>query len=297
MRQATLRLIAAPVLGAAILGAVRPAEAIIARHDRDDQQYLDLGQTDPMLPVGRVQFQQPSALSFAGSGTLIAPDLILTAAHVVDFGSPTQYRFQTAGGTLVPAADVIINPAWTGDIAQGGDVALIRLESPILDIAPARITSGVEPFGEEVMLGGYGGAGDGWNGWNGVFDQQRRAATNILEPLGTHDSDEFYTLDFDLPGAPIGSTGITDLEGMAMFGDSGGPLLADVLGVWEVIGTISYIWDIDGDNPGGARGLYYDVTGATRLLPYREWIVSHIPAPGAAALLAMMGLGASRRRR
>jgi hypothetical protein len=286
------------VVGATVLGAIHPAGAIIARHDVDEQRYLDLGQTEPMRPVGRVQFERSDGLSFAGSGTLIAPDLVLTAAHVVDFGSESNYRFQTEGGTLIPAVDVIINPAWTGDILGGGDVALVRLESPVTGVAPAYITSGVEPFGQEILAGGYGGTGDGLTGWDGLFDQQRRAATNILEPLGTHDTDEFYTFDFDLPGFPLPPTDITDLEGMAMFGDSGGPILSDASGRWEIIGTTSYIWDIDGDNPGGWRGLYYDVFGATRLLPYRDWINSHIPAPGAAAALgAGLALAGGRRRR
>lgn len=47
--------------------------AIVIRHDREDSRYLELGEDyQEIVEIGRAH------------GTLIAPDWVLTAAHVVD---------------------------------------------------------------------------------------------------------------------------------------------------------------------------------------------------------------------
>ena len=66
-----------------------PALAGTIRHDREDAQYLDLASEYPSVGqiVGRGMWEGPPGVSrkysFFASGTLIAPDWVLTAAHVV----------------------------------------------------------------------------------------------------------------------------------------------------------------------------------------------------------------------
>jgi hypothetical protein len=84
--------------------------------------------------VGQVAVALASGKTRIGSGFLLAPRLVLTAAHVVeDAGRPAQrltVRFPAAGNGAVSGS-----PVWSGT-AAGLDAALLRL-----DAAPAGVVS------------------------------------------------------------------------------------------------------------------------------------------------------------
>ena len=138
---------------------------------------------------------------------------------------------------------------------------------------------------------GYGGTGDGISGWNGGYDLLRRAGTNVLEagdPYGF--GPEFLSFDFDSPD----SGEATELESMLMFGDSGGAIMADINGEWQLIGVNTFIVPF-ADDPID-YGMYGDQMGSTSVEFHRDWINSIIPAPGTMPF-AVIGLGLMARRR
>ena len=76
---------------AVLLAMAADSWAITIRHDRNDSQYTDLANTD--FPYGGMILGN----GWLGSGTLISPNWVLTAAHVVSSGGAI--TFQTTAGT------------------------------------------------------------------------------------------------------------------------------------------------------------------------------------------------------
>lgn len=95
---------------------------------------------------------------------MVAPDLVLTAAHAFDpeltghVSQPlTHLYFGTSAvpleGTKYAVVSAHLNPAWPTKAAQH-DLALLRLESPVEGVKPARVWA-VNPLGREGVSVGY----------------------------------------------------------------------------------------------------------------------------------------------
>ncbi len=268
-----------------------PAEAIIRRHDVSDSLYLSFGAEEQFSPVGRVLGMPGSGGSFwNGSGTLISDRFVLTAAHVVDDAS-LGWGFDFGMGTQVyNAASVHIHPGWGNGLGfeGAGDMALIELDRAVTGYTPARLASTPIPYGLEVALVGFGGAGNGINGWNGTYDMLRRAGTNIIEPAHNAFAADILSFVFDGPD----STQATAMEAMGMFGDSGGAVMGQVNGLWEILGVHSFI-----ASAGDPYGVYGDWTGSTSVYSYLPWINSIVPAPSTFGLFGFALAVTARRRR
>src|SRR6185436_3328686 len=110
------------------LGAL--ASTLVAstvRHDRNQSDYLSAG--DFFTSVGRVDGfgtdpKTGQSFNYIASGTLIATDWVLTAAHVVDIAQTLSF---TVNGTLYTADSWAANPNWTGDLTAGYDLGLFHL--------------------------------------------------------------------------------------------------------------------------------------------------------------------------
>ena len=214
--------------------------AIVERHDRNDQAFLDLGREFPST----VTLRRADAKGGLGDeGTLITPIWVLTAAHVASDLSTGD--LVEVGGKIHKIANVVVFPSWHQDADMPLDIALVQLLEPVTDVAPARVYRGDDELGMVATLVGRGGTGTGLTG--PVREDRRvRAATNRVESTldvfpttaarGQYPAEGFQLrFTFDAPGSPHA----TDLEGISGPGDSGGPAYIKRDGVLYVIGVSS----------------------------------------------------------
>jgi hypothetical protein len=104
------------------------AHAIIVRHDKDAQAFLDLGQKFPSTVYLR---RADSKDGLGDEGTLIAPTWVLTAAHVAS---------ELRSGDLVEVnhkvrkiSHIVLYPQWHRDADMPVDIALVQLLDPVTD--------------------------------------------------------------------------------------------------------------------------------------------------------------------
>ncbi|RYX87234.1 MAG: trypsin-like serine protease [Bradyrhizobiaceae bacterium] len=194
------------------------------------------------------------------SGTLIAPTLVLSAAHCITPGASykiVQYDAQRQP-RLIAVKRVADHPGFN---AQGirahrasADIALLQLNEPLPGTTALPFGRPLEPFeaGQAYTIAGVGVAarGDGKSG--GTVRSADLISTSHPGKLQIRLQDPATRGD----RAGIG----------ACTGDSGGPVLQRQNGRGVIVGVIS--WSTGAKNGAGCGGL----TGVTPLTLYRDWI-------------------------
>jgi secreted trypsin-like serine protease len=204
------------------------------------------------------------------SGALIAPDLVLSAAHCVGPGADYKIVLYDAQRqpTLRDVRRVAAHPSFNvqGILAHraSADVALLLLAAPLPSRTPAPLGVPSEPIaaGQIFSVAGIGVAkrGDGKSG--GVV----RAASLIS-------TSQPGRLQIRLVDPATNNT----RDGLgACTGDSGGPVVQQQDGRAVIVGVVS--WSTGPQNAAGCGGL----TGATPLTLYRDWIVQTAKSWGVA---------------
>lgn len=190
------------------------------------------------------------------TGTALARDLVLTAAHCVV--RPVRYdvsAYQTGGP--IRARSVARHPRFDfaayAESRATADVALVKLESPLPDIvvpaalgAPRRVAAG-----ETLTVAGFGVTSAGTDHGLRVPRMARLTVT------GKPGSLQIRLVDPAANNVRAGLGGCTGDSGAPAF-DGEGPL---------VIAVVS--WSTGAGDTEGCGGL----TGLTPLLNYRAWIV------------------------
>jgi secreted trypsin-like serine protease len=198
----------------------------------------------------------PDAVAVLGtegtcSGTLIAPDVVLTAGHCAGI-EPTQVIANTTdyaqpGGIRVDVARTVSFPDWQ----HSYDLSVLVLASPIEDVTPRAIGTACtyRDFVREtpVRLVGFG-ATDKLGQMSNTH--LREAMTMVTDPdcTGGHGCKDELA-----PGGEFvaGGTGEAD----SCFGDSGGPVYLDTDSGPVVIGAVSR--GVSGsETPCGGGGIY-----------------------------------------
>lgn len=190
------------------------------------------------------------------SGTALARDLVLTAAHCVT--RPIQYEVKAyQNGQAIKVRSIARHPrfdmaAYAASRATA-DIALLKLVSPLPDIvvpaalaAPRRVN-----VGETLSIAGFGVTIAGTPRGLGVPRMARLTVT------GKPGSLQIRLVDPSTRNLSAGLGGCTGDSGAPAF-DGDGPL---------VIGVVS--WSTAPADNEGCGGL----TGITPLLNYREWII------------------------
>jgi hypothetical protein len=243
------------------------AWAVVIRADRTDSQYTSLGASAAYASVGRFD-GITSTSNFLASGTLIAPNWVLTAAHVVD--QATSLKF-TVGGTTYTANSWTAYSGWTGNLMAGYDIGLVHLTTSA-NVQAAKLYSGSAEFGQVGTFVGYGKTGTGQTGATRL-DGKKRAAQNVID--GTQNS-RLFLADFDNPNSRrdslFGSSKPLSLEGMIAPGDSGGGVFITTGAGTFLAGVNSFgaAWD------GSVNSDYGDLAGFTRVSAFYSWINSVI---------------------
>jgi hypothetical protein len=196
------------------------------------------------------------------TGTALARDLVLTAAHcvpsgadykLIEFDSLRQPTFRDVA-LVVPHPQFDLKSMLAHRVSA--DVALLKLAAPLAPAyAPAPIMGERKPIavGEKFLLAGYGVSvrGEGRSGG------AARAAT--LVATGQPGSLQLRLVDPATKGERPGLGACT--------GDSGAPVFQEIEGRLFILGVVS--WSTGPNNSAGCGGL----TGVTPLARYRGWIV------------------------
>lgn len=223
---------------------------IARRHDKDDTEYLTLGAKYPAVCIVGKK---------GGDGTLIADQWVITAGHVAKgmaerSGGQIEIYFAHRDEPYL-SESIFMHPNYQ---VVEHDIALIKLNEPVKGIAPLPLYQDNDELGKQITIVGHGYAKAG-NETTWVKDGKKRAATNIIDRI----NENHIQFDFDKPGDPD----ITDLEGTAGSGDSGGPALIDK-------GNQSYIAGISSAGEPGSMGpaTYGAREYYTRVSTHISWI-------------------------
>jgi Trypsin len=195
------------------------------------------------------------------TGALIAPRVVLTAAHcvqpgadykIVDYGADRQPKLQDV-------KSVAVHPAFNMEAMQShratADVALLQLAAPATGKSPSVLGVPDIPIvvGRRFTIAGIGVTvrDDGKSG--GIV---RVAGLVVIGKPGTL---QIRLVD------PVGQ-GTRDGMG-ACTGDSGGPAFEDKPGGPVIVGVVS--WSTGPNGSAGCGG----ITGVTPLTLYRDWLL------------------------
>jgi secreted trypsin-like serine protease len=195
------------------------------------------------------------------SGALVAPRLVLTAAHCVQPGAT--YKIVEYGADRQPqlrdVRNVAVHPAFSMQAMTAhratADVALLQLEAPPKGKNAAALSVPQLPIvvGSRFTIAGIG-----------VTIRGEGSSGGTIRVAGLVATGQPGTLQIRLVD-PVGQ-GARDGLG-ACTGDSGGPAFEDRQGSTAIIGVIS--WSTGPNGSAGCGGL----TGVTPLTLYRDWIV------------------------
>jgi len=241
------------------------------------------------------------------SGTLIAPNWVVTAGHVgiANF---------TIGGTTYAAAEMIKHPQFLAngsDVGYGYDIAVIRLSTPVAGIAPMPIYIGNSELGALLSITGYGETGVGSTGQSSN-PGTLRGGTNVADAILSFENgpggqlgaqDSVIVSDFDPLASrdpsgsfnTLGSRDATELEYHVAIGDSGGGVFLQENGTWYLAGVNSFAISQRGYLGSGNTLTfgYGAVSGFTRISSFRDFIQSAtgVPEPSSLGLLISIAMG------
>lgn len=237
-----VRPIFASVVGAALLSAM---PSVSAQAQEIVLPRIINGQpTDDYEAVGIVG---STSWGGFGTGTLISPTHVLTAAHVADeIDRATDGIFEIDGQVYATIA-IFIHPDYNSR-TLANDIAILELAEPIVGIMPGTVFTDIPQVEDLLILVGYGANGDA-SGADGTFGTKLEGTTMIEAVTPTQIIWEFNNSD----------------EANTAPGDSGGPGFLEVEGELFIASITS-----GGTLPDAGLG---DIATNTRVDAFADWIM------------------------
>ena len=247
--------------------------------------------------------------NFKGSAVALSREWVITAGHNADLNDDGLPDALWSGSFLLPGygsfsvAEAFTHASFTGftNPSVHDDLALLRLETPLPSDLGFPMPGGGASIGDFITLVGFGRSGYGSYGYTtNASLTERRYGSNVIDSLQLDDEAsgraEIFLYDFDAPGS-IGLAGGSlgnDIETIIGPGDSGGAVLRQGIGGWELIGINTFTE--------GYGGRFGDTGGGVLIDPYADWIyqttgIPEVSTLGILMLSAMVALSHRSRQR
>ncbi|GBG25224.1 Serine protease 56 [Hondaea fermentalgiana] len=216
-----------------------------------------------------------SASQFSCGASLIAPDVVLSAAHcaaravAVSVGS-----LQRSGAPRILIQEKLVHPDYNTSKSQANDVVLFKLASSVSDVEPAQLNFGdnaeaLEAQGVPVVVAGWGSHAEDSTSSDDREDLVEADIEIVADTFCANSSSYGSLFNANTMICAGNITGGED----ACQGDSGGPLFYenDILGGVVQVGVTSFGY---GCARAGYPGVY------ARVSSYETWIRSNVPNLG-----------------
>ncbi|MER7761614.1 serine protease [Streptomyces sp. NPDC097619] len=233
-------------------GPVKPPAGIIGGRDVADGTYPWM---TALLSKGK---GRPVDRQFCG-GSLIAPDLVLTAAHCVT-GVKLKSIEVTVGRTLLSdkkqgalrdLRSIVVHPRYLRG-QEAYDLALLELAAPVRGVAAVKLPT---PGTDALLRPGAKATVIGWGNTNTEITNYPDRMRGVQVPILSHPECKATYRGYDKSvNVCAGVEGKDSCQG-----DSGGPLFRVVAGRTYQIGIVSYG---EGCAEQGAPGVYASTSSA-----------------------------------
>ncbi|MBM7772403.1 secreted trypsin-like serine protease [Actinokineospora baliensis] len=248
------------LLAAAATAIAAPAAATAAPEGDPVMTPAIVGGTNATQTYSFMASLQSTSGSHFCGGSLIKANWIVTAAHCVQgkSASSVQARIgttnRTSGGTVARASRIIIHPSYRSSY----DIALIQLSTSVTQ-APVKIAASSGATNQASRIIGWGQTCPAPGGCGAPVTLQQLDTSVVADSRcsGISGSIEICTNN---PGGRAG----------ACYGDSGGPQVISVSGVWQLTGATSRSGG--GSQCAQAPSIYTDVVA------HKSWITGYTGA-------------------
>jgi Trypsin len=191
------------------------------------------------------------------TGTLVAPNVIVTAGHCVARGCSTRVFVgpdvnKTMEGEVIAVTSASVHPGYQPPQVNTNDVAVLILAKDVTGVPPRSIAPpGVVEVATSVVVVGYGHTDIAGSTGYGIRRRVDVPLVSNSELVGQDPTIEFVA------GRPF-------LERDSCSGDSGGPVYIDLNGSWFLVGVTSR--GVPGRRTCGDGGIYSTVA------EFEDWI-------------------------